>query len=81
MGRGLIAERFASTMLASAEDAVPKSSQRRECEVAGFVTFMVPVMVMWHLRIGEPILSLVGEVQVTADARMLFKALEDAEDV
>mmetsp|Transcript_2107 Transcript_2107/g.5630 ORF Transcript_2107/g.5630 Transcript_2107/m.5630 type:complete len:331 (+) Transcript_2107:347-1339(+) len=42
---------------------------------------MVPVVVMWHLCVGQPALCLVREVQVAADARMLLQTLQDAKNV
>mmetsp|Transcript_47918 Transcript_47918/g.129241 ORF Transcript_47918/g.129241 Transcript_47918/m.129241 type:complete len:345 (-) Transcript_47918:24-1058(-) len=42
---------------------------------------MVPVVVMWHLCVGQPALCLVREVQVAAYARMLLQALQDAKHV
>eukprot|EP00421_Protoceratium_reticulatum_P014732 CAMPEP_0168384098 /NCGR_PEP_ID=MMETSP0228-20121227/14237_1 /TAXON_ID=133427 /ORGANISM="Protoceratium reticulatum, Strain CCCM 535 (=CCMP 1889)" /LENGTH=162 /DNA_ID=CAMNT_0008397257 /DNA_START=173 /DNA_END=658 /DNA_ORIENTATION=- len=68
--------------LPRAEGAVPEAAQGAEGVVAGLEAFVMPVVVVRHLREGQPaMLQRVGDVEVAAHARVLFEALEDAENV
>jgi len=43
--------------------------------------FVVPVVVVRHLRERKPALCLMREIQIAADAGMFFQALQNPEDV
>eukprot|EP01043_Picozoa_sp_COSAG02_P022182 COSAG02_NODE_1145_length_14241_cov_3.363951_7_plen_170_part_00 len=45
------------------------------------MTFVVPVVMVGHLREGKPLLKCVGEVKATRHAAVLLKALQYAEQV
>ena len=57
---------WCSTNFASSKNAIPQTSNGSEGIVAAFMTFMVPIMVMWHLGKGKKPLQLMGEVQTAA---------------
>mmetsp|Transcript_25399 Transcript_25399/g.59107 ORF Transcript_25399/g.59107 Transcript_25399/m.59107 type:complete len:499 (+) Transcript_25399:135-1631(+) len=61
--------------LARAENAVPDAPEAREGVVARLVAFVVVVVVVRHLGEWQPLLSLVGEVEVAADARVFLERL------
>ena len=57
-----------TAVLARAEDAVPHTAHRREGVVAPFVTLMVPVVMVRHLRPRQPLLHRVRQVEAARDA-------------
>jgi len=54
-------------MLPRAENAIPHASEGRESKITRLMTFVMPIMVMWHLGKRKPTLGLVRKIQIATD--------------